>query len=278
MSKIQKALDKLKLSERSKNNSKQELEGADSSLNDDSVEFKKLNTKISDMFEPDMLTTKEKSDLKIIDAAMTDRLIFNAFRDLRTSVFQKTNKPNPIIMVTSCNYRGGSTFVSLNLAAAIANDETKTSLLIDCNLQNPGLSNLPVTKEEKIGMRDYLMNSAHSIKRIIYPTGIPRLRVIPVGIANQPMAEYFTNNRLKSLFSEIKTRYDQRFIIVDAPPIYENADARILADVCDYVVLTVPYGKVDEEKVLNAARTIGKEKLLGCVFNNQPRPPRLTWK
>ena len=169
--------------------------------------------------------------------------------------------------------------MSLNLAAAIAMDETKTSLLVDCNLSDPDLSRLAVSDkpEAAIGLKDYLQNNNCSVKDIIYPTGIPRLRLIPTGLKNIPMAEYFTSLRLHRLFDEIKQRYTRRYIFVDAPPVSNDADARILAEVCDYVILVVPYGKVTEEQVLKAARAIGKEKLLGTVFNNEPRFPRLAW-
>ena len=281
MSKIQEALDKIKLAQE-KAQSEQESSSAQSNKNSfDVVSGNATNYSdggdITDMHEPRLLTDDEKAKTKIIGARMHDRRVFNAFRDLRTSVFQRIDKDNPIVMVTSCTNSGGSSFVSMNLAAAIANDETKTSLLVDCNLAAPSFSNLPITDSPKVGLKDYLKETNRSIDEIIYPCGVPRLRVIPAGNLNAPMAEYFTSMRLTKLFSEIQSRYRHRYIIVDAPPITENADARILAQVCDYVVLVIPYGKITEDQVLRTARIIGKDKLLGTVFNNQPRFPRLSW-
>jgi Mrp family chromosome partitioning ATPase len=232
------------------------------------------------MHQPGEISAKQKAEARIIDSEMPDRYVFNAFRDLRTSIVQHVKEASPIIMVTSCARSGGGSFVALNLAAAISMDATKTSLLVDCNLGEPDVSRLAIsTQAEKMaGLKDYLQSSDCSVQNIIYPSGIPRLRVIPAGFARIAKTEYFTSARLHRLFDEIKQRYAQRYIIVDAPPITSDADTRILAEVCDHVVLVVPYGRVTEDQVLKAARAIGKEKLLGTVFNNEPRFPRLAWR
>lgn len=232
---------------------------------------------ISDMSQPDILNDEERAYARIIGPHMTDRRVFNAFRDLRTTVIQKVKNSSPIIMVTSAIPQGGSTFVASNLAAAIAMDGTKTSLLIDCNLDAQNNYNL-FKSDKKLGLKDYLVDSASSIEEIISPTGIPRMRIISAGRNDHAKSEFFTTKRLQHLFEKIKQRYEQRYIIVDAPPINENADARILSQVCDYVILVVPYGKASNTSVLNTARIIGKEKLLGVVFNNEPRIPKLSWQ
>jgi Mrp family chromosome partitioning ATPase len=282
MSKIQDALDKIKAE-------REHFPGADyshASLHDRSlsgrddagwVDDHQLVEGISNMHQPAEITSGEKAILKIISAEMPDRKVFNAFRDLRTTVLQRVQGSSPIIMVTSCIPNGGGSFVALNLASAIAMDEAKTSLLVDCNLDDPDFSALPVA-DSPTGLKEYLRDTSIEVKDIIYPTGISRLRVIPAGLANVASGEFFTSMRLRKLFDDIKKRYQQRYIIVDAPSISDSADARILAQVCDYVVLVVPYSKVSQEQVLSSARAIGKDKLLGTVFNNVNRFPRMAWR
>lgn len=284
MSKIQDALEKIKAErERADANSGSPRVRDVASIDSDSEKVRNkfsITTDIAEMHQPEEITAEQKATAKIIDSAMPDRYVFNAFRDLRTTIIQRVKETSPIIMVTSCAYSGGGSFVSLNLATAISMDETKTSLLVDCNLGEPDVSRLAINQQEQgiAGLKDYLHDSDCSVQSIIYPTGIPRLRIIPAGVKQVPMAEYFTSARLHRLFDEIKQRYAQRYIIVDAPPISSNADTRILAEVCDYVVLVVPYGRVTEDQVLKAARAVGKDKLLGTVFNNEPRFPRFAWR
>ncbi len=281
MSKIQKAIEKIKLEHENKISRADINNKASFSINSRSeatgapVITETCN--INEMHQPQEFSAEIRKKTHIIDQSMADRRVFNAFRDLRTSVVQRVKESSPIIMVTSCVYGGGGSFVSTNLATVIAMDETKTALLVDCNLSEPGLNGLPLAAENNNGLKDYLQNDSCTVNEIIYPTGIKRLRVIPAGNVNSSMSEYFTSVRLYRLFEEIKQRYSQRYIIVDAPAISENADARILAEVCDYVILVVPYGKVTEDQILKSARAIGKDKLLGTVFNNEPQFPKLAW-
>lgn len=276
MSKIQDALDKIKANNQNVNKS---------IVNHDRDNFLRNNynknsstpgtgSSISEMHQVEEFTDEQKANSRIITSKMNDRKVFNAFRELRTTVMEQTNKTSPVIMVTACNSDSGSSFVALNLAASIAMDETKTSLLIDCNFSDPSYSDL-TDSENKIGLKEYLHDTECLVEDIIFPTGIPRMRLIKSGDASMPMAEFFTSVRLHNLFDDIRKRYDRRYIIVDAPAIDENADARILAQVCDYVIVVVPYGKNSEKQILMTAKTIGKEKLLGTVLNNEPQMPWL---
>lgn len=276
MSKIQDALDKIKANKENVDGVIID-QGRDSYLRNNYNKSRStvtpVNT-ISKMHQVDEFNDEQKAQARIICSRMKDRKVFNAFRELRTTVMEKTNKTSPVIMVTACNSDSGSSFVALNLAASIAMDESKTSLLIDCNFSDPNYSYL-TDSVNKIGLKEYLQDTECLVEDVIFPTGIPRMRLIKSGDANMPMSEFFTSVRLHNLFDDIRMRYDRRYIIVDAPAIDENADARILAQVCDYVILVVPYGKNSEKQVLNTARMIGKEKLLGTVLNNEPQLPWL---
>jgi Mrp family chromosome partitioning ATPase len=65
-------------------------------------------------------------------------------------------------------------------------------------------------------------------------------------------------------------RYRDRYIVLDAPPIGESADASILAEFCDRVVIVVPYGRVTEGQVSAAVDSVDKSKLFGLVMNDEP--------
>lgn len=82
---------------------------------------------------------------------------------------------------------------------------------------------------------------------------------------------------MKQLLESIKQRYRERYIILDAPPMTESADTQILAELCDYIVLVVPYGRVTESQMDVWAKAIGEKKLIGIIFNNEPVPPALRW-
>ena len=229
------------------------------------------------MNEPNLHDKSELMLRRIIYPDMGENSTVQAFREIRTKILQKTNGQNCIIMVTSVTGDSGSTFVATNLGVAFAFDAGKTALLVDCNLRNPGLQKL-FTHQSPLGITDYLEKAELDVADIIHPIGIERLRVIPAGDRREIPSEHFTSVRMKQMLASIRQRYAERFIIVDAPPMSETADTQILAELCDYVLLVVPYGKVTNAQVDVCIKSLDSKKVLGVVFNNEPTAPNLDWK
>ena len=223
--------------------------------------------KISNMAELGRMTVEEMAERKIVHPGMPQKDVLNTFRELRTQLLKLAENRNIVIMVTSVVANAGTSFVATNLASVFALDKTKTAMLIDCNLYDPRL-NFLLDVEPDYGLTDYLAEEKLDVNDIIYATGIPRLRVVPVGTHTEAGAEYFASHRMRSFIDGLKARYPDRFLIIDAPPIGVWAEARILADLSDYVVLVVPYGKVNEAQVTAAIDALGEEKLAGILFNN----------
>lgn len=224
--------------------------------------------RIRKMADIPALTRAELDEAKILHSGMVNTKLLNAFRELRTKIYQDINtEENFILMISSVAPEGGSSFVSLNLAASIALDRSKTSIVIDCNVYSPSVQNLfPI--EPSYGLTDYLDNITLEPEDIIYSSGVKRLRLIPAGKQQEHGVELFTSSRMKRLLSELKSRYKDRNIILDAPSLSSSADARILSELCDYVVLVVPYGKLTGSQLKSAIGAIDKEKLIGVVFNS----------
>lgn len=218
----------------------------------------------------------ELAQLRIIDQETADPRVADAFRQLRTSLLQKSGDKNFVLVVTSATGDGGASFVALNLAAAIAFDESKTALVLSANLLNPALDKLVQTEGEVAGLTDYLSGKEKDVERIIHPIGVPRLRVIPAGRQNRSAMEYFTTPQLGHLIRSLRQRYRERYLIIDAPPVMHSADARLLSELADFTLLVVPYGKTTPTQVTEAALAIGEEKLVGCVLNNEQRVPLLS--
>jgi len=211
---------------------------------------------------------------RIIFPGMQDTQVVNAFREARTKILQTTKGRNCSILVTSTSKAAGCSFVALNLAVAFTFDDTKTALLVDCNIEHSGNNGL-VTGTAGLGLGHYLESDDVRVDQIIHSVGIPRLRIIPAGQKPASNREYFTSLRMRELLKGIRERYPDRYVIMDSPPIMEAADTRILAEVSDHVLLVVPYGRATEHQIAAAVKAIGSQKLLGIIFNNEPRLPKL---
>ncbi len=228
------------------------------------------------MQEAQLLDRNTLARYRIISPELTEDNTVQAFREIRTKILQKTHGRNCIIMITGATLGSGSTFVSLNLSAAFAFDAGKTALLIDCNLHDPALHKL-FPGDRVSGLTDYLENADMELSQIIHSVGIERLRIVPAGGDREIPSEYFTSHKMRRLLEAVRQRYPERFVILDAPPMTESADTQILAELCDYVLLVVPYGKVTHMQIANCVNAIDSKKLLGVVFNDEPRLPAIHW-
>ncbi|RFA25167.1 hypothetical protein CAI21_19950 [Alkalilimnicola ehrlichii] len=229
---------------------------------------------IAHMRETQARTPDELAKLRIIHSESEDPRACDAFRHIRTALLQRSAGRNFVLVVTSVAGNGGASFVALNLAASFALDDSKTALLIDGNLREPRHNALLAGADQCAGLTDFLVGDEDKVENIIHPVGIPRLRLIAAGQRGRAAMEYFTTPQLGRLLNELKQRYRERFIIIDTPPIMEAADARILSELCDFTLLVVPYGKVTNAQISAAADTVGQEKLVGCVMNNECVLPR----
>lgn len=225
-----------------------------------------ISKQITRMQEPRRLTNDDLDERRIIYPESPNRDLVNRFRSLRTKLLELSGGNNFTLVVSGATENAGSSFVALNLAAAFAFDQSKTALIIDCNLREPSLHTaLDITPEN--GLTDFLDDSDYDIARILYPTGIPRLRLIPAGSQRESAAEFFTSFRMKQFLQAVRRRYPDRFIVLDTASISGSPDARILADLADYALLVVPHGRITATAAEQAALAFAPEKFLGAVIN-----------
>lgn len=230
---------------------------------------------IKSMRELSALPAEQLMEFRTIHQRMARDEGARAFLDLRTKILQKSAGKNCAVVVTSAVPHGGASFISRNLAVAFALDETKTSLLMDCNFVTSG-EHVDLVPSNKPGLMDYLDGRISNLEDIIHPVGIHRMRVMPRGLQELLGSDYFTSPRMAALLNEITARYLDRYLIIDAPPVARSADARVLVDAADYVLLVAPYGQVTATDIADAIKAIESKKLLGVVFNNEPRFGELT--
>jgi capsular exopolysaccharide synthesis family protein len=229
------------------------------------------------MQQPAVLDSTGRQLQKIIVPEAAENATITALREIRTKIMQRTENRNCVIMVTGTSLGSGTTFTSINLATAFALDAARTALAIDCNIRDPALHRL-ITGEIKTGLTNFLTSSRVDLADIIQPTGIARLRVIPAGVDVDPTVEYFTMERMRRLVQSVRERYPDRNVILDCPPIARSADAQILQQLCDYVVVVVPYAGATPSALQAVLKHIDSNKLLGVVINREPALPDFDWK
>lgn len=222
---------------------------------------------IEKMSEIHNFSGPELDNLKILHQDTYNEKILNVFRELRTQVFERAQGRNFVCLVTSVIPGGGATYTASNLAAAIALDRAKTSVLVDTNVYAPATAPL-LSADANLGLTEFLSEPEMGIEFVLYASGIKRMRIVPSGKNMGGATEKFSSNKMRAFFSELKARYSDRYILVDGPSVGEfPADVRILAELCDFVVLVVPYGKVNDAQIKASIETIGEQRVAGVIFN-----------
>jgi len=214
------------------------------------------------------LSPRMLEDRRLIHRQDSVRVQADAFRDLRTRLLNLRGNQNFVTLVAPVGHGCGGSFVARNLALAFAFDQAKTATLIDCDALHPSQQSAFGVGGDNCGLMDYLAGDVDDLDAIQYPTGIPRLQLIPNGSVREIAGEYFTSMRARTMIDSLRSADPNRYIILDAPSALNSPDARILSDLADIVVLVAGYGKVTLDAIDKAAANFDPAKLAGVVFND----------
>ena len=198
--------------------------------------------------------------------ASLDTPVLDFYKVLRTRILQQT-KPKGwnTLMVTSTRPGEGKTLTAINLALTIAKAFGQTVLLVDCDLRQQQVYRYLGLEGDK-GIADYLLDGVPLKDLIIWPK-IDKLTLISGGRTVSESTELLGSQRMKDLVVEMKTRYGDRYVIFDVPPVLSGADALTFSQLVDGIVMVVEEGRTPIREVEKALDLMPKEKFLGFVLN-----------
>jgi protein-tyrosine kinase len=208
-----------------------------------------------------------KADESLVALFQPRSLISEQFRKLRTQLLRlNLARPVKTIMVTSALQGEGKSFVAANLAIGIAHDLHLHALLVDCDLRNPSVA--PMFGYNGVqGIADYLKGQGE-VSNFLVKTELEKLSLMPGGTIPENPTEIIGSQRMAALVEELKTRYDDRFIILDSTPLLATAEPDVLAKLVDGVLIVVRAGMTPRETVKQALSFLDKDKILGVVLND----------
>jgi exopolysaccharide/PEP-CTERM locus tyrosine autokinase len=189
------------------------------------------------------------------------------YRKLKSvvSAFAQQGEFKNVIMVTSSVASEGKSITSLNLAITLSQELDHTVLLVDADLRKPSLQGYLGMKPAK-GLSDYL-NGEAALTGLLINTGIGRLTLLPAGTPLRNPVELFSSQKMRDFIVEIKTRYPDRYIIIDTPPLLPFAETRSLGALVDGVLFVIREGQITPENIQEAINTLDSSKLIGAVYN-----------
>ena len=213
--------------------------------------------------EPDRM----RSDHPLVSLFQPGSLGAEQFRRLRTHVLRlNVSDPPKTIMVTSATAGEGKTFVAANLAAGIAHDLHFHALLVDCDLHSPSLSQW-FGVQNGHGLSDYLVGRGQ-LPELLMKTEMEKLTLLTGGSAQAKPAELIGSRKMEALVKELKSRYNDRYIILDATPLLATTEPEVLARLVDGIVIVVRAGVTPRETVKQAIAPLDPKKIMGFVLND----------
>jgi polysaccharide biosynthesis transport protein len=229
----------------------------------------------------------DKGVLRIAAEDDPDGLVAEAIRSLRVSLrFLGLEEPVKVILVTSALPGDGKSTVSANLAHSYAESGART-LLVSADLRRPQVEKMSAVSSER-GLVELFdeMASAHEQSRqdrnsrvrervLIGAAAIthychndvPNLWVLPAGQRVANPVEILGSAVAKEFFARAAEDFDA--VIIDSPPVLAVADAVVLSQFVDGVLVVTSIRKTQRPALRRAVEVLrnGQANVLGLVLN-----------
>lgn len=201
--------------------------------------------------------------------------VAEAYRSLRASIkFAGLLPPVRSILIGDAGTDGQHSAAAANLAAALAVGGDSV-ILVDANLRNPRLQQyfgLPNSD----GLGEWLSSPSPEAAFPFQETGVPGLHLLSAGhvsglIAGVSAADLLNDDRCSYLLERL--RESAEFVILDAAPLTEAADALSLAARVDGVLLLIRSGRTKRVRAQRAKESLDRvgARLLGAVLTDAGR-------
>lgn len=190
--------------------------------------------------------------------------------NVRSQASVRPHRAN-LIMVTSALPGEGKTQTAINLAVSIALELDHSVLLVEADVIRPTtLTRLGLTARR--GLIDLLENPTVTLPDVLIRTNIPKLTLLPAGPASGRATELLASSGMDLLLEELASKYTDRVIIFDSPPLLLTSEARVLASHMGQVIMVIESDKTPVNSVKQAFATLEDHPVVMSVLNKFKGP------
>ncbi len=225
--------------------------------------------------------TSPQINLDLESIAASGLLVPNAVRSQLADEFRVIKRPlianamgrgaapipnGNLIMVTSALPGEGKTFSAINLAISIAMELDNTVMLVDADVARPSVLNMLGLPPSK-GLLDVLQDNSLNISGVLLRTNIEKLSILPSGTAHSRATELLASDAMIRLLNDMASRYSDRIIVFDSPPLLLTTESRVLATHMGQVVIVVNAENTVQSAVKQAISTIDACPIKMMILN-----------
>jgi len=167
------------------------------------------------------------------------------------------------LVMTSSVAGEGKSEVCANLAAAVAQTNRRV-LLVDADMRSPNQHHL-WNLVNAIGLSHVLVGEG-SLQQALKPVN-KYLTVLPAGVVPPNPMALLDSERMASLIEQFRNQFD--YIIFDTPSLSGNADAAVLGNLSDGILMVMRPRHVAYDRALAAKTLLSRSgaRVLGMIAN-----------
>ena len=206
-----------------------------------------------------------------------DSQIANEFRVLKRPLIRNAQgrsgaaiRNGNLIMVTSALPGEGKTFTAANLALSLAMEVDTTVLLVDGDVARPSLPDVFGIPQSP-GVMDLLTRDDLDLSQVLLQTNVERLVFLPAGTRHRHATELLASARMGALLRELASRYRNRIVIFDSPPLLATAEASALAAQMGQIVMVIAADSTPRRTVSHALASIERCEVVLMTLNKAAR-------
>ena len=197
--------------------------------------------------------------------------VSESFRSTMASILSsgRHGDHSPVLVFTSAQAAEGKTTVVSNLGIGLAEIGSKV-LMIDGDTRRPRLHKV-FDQANSWGLSDILRekNAIEDLPLdvIVKKTTVPGLYLLPSGVCVDNIFALLWSGRMGRLVPRFRQEFD--YVLVDAPPCLEFADARIMARYADRLLLVVRANYTDRRTAQAAVQRLllDGNRMMGVILN-----------
>lgn len=190
-----------------------------------------------------------------------------SFKMLRTQVTQRLRSHHwNTFAIVSSTPGDGKTMVAINLAMAISMDTDHSALLVDFDLRQPSVARrLGIVANP--GVEECLTGGRPISDVFVRLAGYDRLMILPAGGPVVHSSELLASEPTRRLVHELKSRYTDRIVLFDLPPLLGADDALAFLPEVDAALMVVSEGHTRSEHLIRGLELLKDKPIIGTVLN-----------
>ena len=208
-------------------------------------------------------------DVELLPHSHPRSTVTEAYRAFRAALLLSRAGGVKSIVVTSGFPGEGKSTTAVNLGVVLAQLGKKV-LLIDADLHKARLHEV-LKVSNRIGLVSILAQEIDA-QTAIHATAVPGLAIITAGPSSPNPSGLLASEAMRQLLKAAEKTFD--YVVFDSPPVQAVADALILGNMADGVVLCVKGGDTPREQVARARDRLlrANVRILGVLINNLSEP------